>query len=104
MRTDTMVRPRRVRLGSVVAALQILGAAAVEARDCRENLIPNGNKFQCSNCHISAGGGGARNPFGLSVGTLEGAFSCATFWGAALAAQDSDKDGGSNGTELGDPA
>jgi len=104
MLTDRTVTSRRVRIGILVTALHgLFAAASLEARDCRVNLIPNGSKFGCANCHLSAGGGGARNPFGLAVGTLVTAGSCTGFWSASLAALDSDKDGRSNGTELGDP-
>jgi hypothetical protein len=101
-----MVRRFRIRRGILAAALPafLLALPPLEARDCRVNLLPNGTKFGCANCHLSAAGGGARNPFGLVVGTLVTAGSCTGFWSATLAAQDADKDGRSNGTELGDPA
>jgi len=71
------------------------------ARDFRVNLIPNGQVFSCNTCHQS-GGGSPRNPFGLAVGAITGTSGVA-FWSAALAAQDSDGDGFTNGEELGDP-
>jgi hypothetical protein len=69
----------------------------------RVGMIPNGQVFGCANCHISAGGGGPRNPFGLSVSAITQGNSSVVFWSAALAAQDSDGDGFTNGEELGDP-
>lgn len=72
-------------------------------RDFRVNMIPNGSKFRCQNCHVSANGGGARNAFGLAVfGIVQGS-SRTEFWGPELAALDSDGDGFTNGEELGDP-
>jgi hypothetical protein len=69
----------------------------------RVGMIPNGQVFGCANCHINPGGGGPRNPFGLSVSAITQGNSSVVFWSAALAAQDSDGDGFTNGEELGDP-
>lgn len=85
----------------LLAALA-LGGMTAGARDFRVNQLPNGNAFSCATCHVSAFGGGARNAFGLAVQAITGSSSRA-FWSPALAAQDSDGDGFSNGTELGDP-
>ena len=68
---------------------------------CRVELIPNGDKFSCLNCHIDAGG--KRNLFGKSVEAIVKPGSCDPFWGQELAHLDSDKDGISNGAELQDP-
>ena len=43
----------------------------VEARAFRPGQIPNGFENGCQNCHMSAFGGDARNPFGAAV-TLAG--------------------------------
>ena len=72
------------------------------ARPWRVEQIPNGNKFGCLNCHNSSYGG-SRNSFGLSVESVVGRGSRASFWNSVLAAKDSDGDGSSNGEELGDP-
>ena len=72
------------------------------ARPWRVDQIPNGNKFGCLNCHNSSYGG-SRNSFGLSVESVVGRGSRASFWNSVLAAKDSDGDGSSNGEELGDP-
>ena len=81
----------------------ILGEASVEARSARVGQLPNGSTFGCANCHVNAGGGGTRNAFGLAV-PLNGSGPGATVnWNATIAAADSDGDGVSNGTELGDP-
>ena len=72
------------------------------ARPWRVEQIPNGNKFGCLNCHNSSYGG-SRNSFGLSVESVVGHGSRASFWNSVLAAKDSDADGSSNGEELGDP-
>jgi len=72
------------------------------ARPWRVEQIPNGNKFGCLNCHNSSYGGSI-NSFGLSVESVVGRGSRASFWNSVLAAKDSDGDGSSNGEELGDP-
>lgn len=72
------------------------------ARSWRVGQIPNGNKFGCLNCHNSSYGG-SLNSFGLSVESVVGRGSRASFWNSVLAAKDSDGDGSSNGEELGDP-
>ncbi|MDP8242709.1 MAG: CHRD domain-containing protein [Candidatus Hinthialibacter antarcticus] len=74
-----------------------------EARPERPGLIPNGSVFNCANCHISAGGGGPRTPFGEDVLTFLSS-SSTNFWSPDLAELDSDGDGFTNGEELGDPA
>lgn len=75
---------------------------AASARNFRVGMLPNGSTFGCGTCHVSAGGGGARNPFGQAVGGIVGS-SSAAFWSPTLAALDSDGDGTANGAELGDP-
>ncbi len=72
------------------------------ARSFRVSMLPNGEVFGCATCHTSPAGGGPRNPFGRAVEAITGSSSRA-FWSATLAALDSDGDGFSNGTELGDP-
>jgi hypothetical protein len=75
-------------------------------REFRINQIPNGNKLRCSNCHISSNGGGSLNAFGTEVRNnfLTSKNSNGNvIWNAALASKDSDKDGFTNGQELGDP-
>jgi len=60
--------------------------------------FPNGTAIDgvgCINCHNSARGGDARNPFGRDLGG-------STDW-ASVCPDDSDGDGLSNGDELGDP-
>lgn len=80
----------------------VLTFATAQARDFRVNQIPNGDVFRCQNCHVSANGGGSRNAFGNAVFSITGG-SAREFWTATLANRDSDGDGYSNGTELGDP-
>lgn len=76
---------------------------SLSARDWRVLQIPNGSKFSCANCHNDPNGGGARNKFGQEVEKRVSVGGNEQFWSAALAALDSDTDGKSNGTELGDP-
>lgn len=73
------------------------------SRGWRPSQIPNGSKFSCANCHFNPGGGGPRNNFGSAVETRVTPGGQEDFWGTALASQDSDGDGFSNGQELGDP-
>ena len=86
--------------------LCLLSPHAVDARPQRPGQIPNGNTFSCANCHVNPSGGGPRNVFGQAVenGFLNGSGASASVnWNASLAAADSDGDGVTNGTELGDP-
>jgi len=84
-----------------------LGSVAnIDARSQRVNQIPNGSRVGCGACHTSSGGGGPRNAFGQVVESdfLSGSgASASVVWNATLAGMDSDGDGFSNGTELGDP-
>ncbi len=88
-----------------VIFLLTIGLLGIDAfaRPKRPSQLPNGNVFQCSNCHVSPGGGGTRNAFGQQVanGFLDG--NGDVIWGPALAALDADQDGVTNGEELQDP-
>ena len=75
----------------------------VGARASRVRQLPNGAKFGCAHCHTSASGGGALNAFGNAVPLNGSGASASVNWNATFAAADSDGDGFSNGTELGDP-
>jgi len=72
-----------------------------EARLFRVTQIPNGNRFQCSNCHINPGGGGKLTPFGDDVQNFLS--NSNVQWGPEFANLDSDNDGFTNGQELLDP-
>jgi len=74
-----------------------------QARNFRVNQVPNGSRFNCQTCHVSAAGGGTRNPFGNAVFNLVRGPANIAFWSPTLAALDSDGDGFTNGEELGDP-
>ena len=66
----------------------------------RVTQIPNGNKYQCSNCHVSPGGGGLRTPFGETVN--DNLTNGKVRWDLIFNI-DSDGDGFTNGQELLDP-
>lgn len=72
-----------------------------EAKMFRVVQIPNGNKFQCSNCHIKPDGGSKLTPFGNDVKKYLS--NSNVQWGPELAKLDSDNDGFTNGQELLDP-
>ncbi|MBT4140842.1 MAG: hypothetical protein HOE48_23220 [Candidatus Latescibacteria bacterium] len=87
-------------------AVFLFGQTNIEARSARVSQIPNGSVNSCSNCHVAPAGGGTRTAFGdvINNGFLNGSGARATVvWNATLAGLDSDGDGFSNGTELGDP-
>lgn len=90
----------------IVLSILIFSFSALISREFRVSQIPNGNVNRCANCHNNPGGGGARNSFGVTVGTSflspPGA-SGQVQWGPELAAIDSDGDGFTNGEELQDP-
>ena len=97
--------PRWKTLSAVVFLTALMGGwevAEVEARGFRVNMMPHGNVAGCNTCHTT-GGGSARNAFGLAVGARVSPGGNEVFWGAALAALDSDGDGFTNGQELQDP-
>ena len=83
-------------------AINLLSITQANARSWRVEQIPNGNKFNCLNCHY-APYGGPRNSFGVEVESVVSRGSNDSFWNSVLAAKDSDGDGSSNGEELGDP-
>lgn len=69
-----------------------------EARDGRQNQVPRGNDFGCDICHTQPGNG--LNDFGFDSYTYTQNGNVQ--WSAEFAALDSDRDGYSNGEELGD--
>ncbi len=83
--------------------LGVLTFSVINSRDFRVQKIPNGNRFSCSNCHISQFGGGPRNKFGQAVETRVTPGGTQDFWDSQLASLDSDGDGYTNGEELQDP-
>ncbi len=93
---------------SLLAAFFAAGlvVSEAEARPARSGQVPNGTTLGCATCHVSAGGGGPRNSFGIQIqsGFLSQAgFAGVVLWGPELAALDADGDGATNGEELGDP-
>ena len=88
----------------LLLCLGLVGAEA-QARASRVSQIPNGSQASCITCHVSSSGG-PRNEFGVQVETsfltLSGAAG-SVVWGNALASLDADRDGYTNGQELGDP-
>ncbi len=87
-----------MRIAIIILAVAAFGKAT--AWEYSDAQIPNGSKFSCITCHTSMDGKTC-NAFGKATGKYysKGELN----WCAALAALDSDGDGYSNGTELGDP-
>ncbi|HEY5910941.1 MAG TPA: hypothetical protein VJA21_10105, partial [Verrucomicrobiae bacterium] len=76
---------------AMLLAIQSASATSAYVRE-----IPNGNVNRCATCHAKSGPPDL-NKFGESF------FSANCKWTPALAKEDSDRDGISNGAELGDP-
>ena len=81
---------KRNRFLALIICIVVL-SNFVQSRSYRVGQLPNGDVFECANCHISAGGGGALNGFGqqVSSGYLS---SGNVVWNNALATLDSDGD------------
>jgi hypothetical protein len=94
---------RKVVLFFGVVVLWGFGIQDVDARASRVNQLPNGSVFGCGNCHTNSSGGGPRNAFGNAVPLSGSGGGASVQWSATFAALDSDGDGFTNGTELGDP-
>ena len=77
--------------------------SSAESRSKRIDQIPNGTVNRCTNCHIDPGGGGERTAFGevVRLNYLDAAGD--VMWNLALAQNDADGDGATNGQELLDP-
>jgi len=93
----------KLKLLSFTAVLFLLFAIKLQASAFRVSQLPNGSKFGCANCHVSPNGGGSRNTFGQLVAAKYLDNQGNVVWGPALAAEDADGDGVSNGVELQDP-
>lgn len=103
-----------------VICLSLLIVSSVAAREGRELILPNAmhvpgpppefpESIGCITCHMEPDGGEEENPmlnpFGERVRVIidDSTRASTPYWGAALAAEDSDGDGFTNGEELGDP-
>lgn len=83
-----------------LAASALAFSSTAWALDNYVPYIPNGNVNTCLNCHMTATGGDARNPFGHDVEVSRVNFL--PRW-TNVFDLDSDGDGYTNGEELGDP-
>lgn len=105
---------------AMVAGLMFLICIPIQAREGRELILPNAlhvpgppsgdpELVGCITCHMEADGGQEDNPMLNPFGTrvkeiiMDSSKASTPYWGSALAAEDSDGDGFSNGVELGDP-
>jgi hypothetical protein len=93
-----------IAIGTFIAS--IAAASTVSARSHRVNQIPHGDSYGCTSCHETPSGGGVFTGFGSDAMLfLEGDGHVSTHdlnW-APMATRDSDRDGFTNGEELGDP-
>lgn len=80
------------------ALLSCCLAVPAEARSGRQNSVPHGSDLGCDVCHTGAGNG--LNDFGFD--SFQYTSGSTVNW-AELSQLDSDRDGYSNGEELGDP-
>lgn len=90
---------RRLPIGSIVVALVILNVAAASATETLMGQLPLSARFSCLNCHtvaVPTSATAALNPFGVDFRDGD------SVWSPALAVQDSDGDGCTNGAEVGD--
>lgn len=93
----------KLKLLGITTVLFLLFAIQLQASAFRVAQLPNGSKFGCVNCHVSPNGGGPRNSFGQLVAAKYLDNQGSVIWGPAIAAEDADGDGVSNGVELQDP-
>ena len=93
---------KRLRWILTILAVFAVGAPSDSwGRVFRPALLPVA-PLDCNTCHTN-GGGSSRNAFGLDVEARVSPNGQEAFWGPELAALDSDRDGVTNGQELGDP-
>lgn len=76
------------------ALATLLATPSAHALPSYVSLVPNGAVFSCATCHTAPP---TLNPFGMAFEENN------LTWNALFASRDSDGDGFSNGTELGDP-
>lgn len=92
--------------GALVALITALPTLA-EARFFRSEQVPNGQRLDCSLCHIASNGDGPRNEFGTQIEEVgldgNGEVQNQSVVWAELYMLDADGDGFTNGYELGDP-
>lgn len=84
----------------------VAAAPDASARSHRVSQLPHGDSFGCTSCHTSPSGGGIFTGFG-SAATLyltgDGHISTQDLNWGPMAELDSDRDGFTNGEEVGDP-
>jgi uncharacterized protein (TIGR03382 family) len=87
-------RPNALSVAVVLAATPSLA---------RPEYVAGVPGVDCGSCHVSAGGGGRRNAFGIDVEVKMPSTGPTDETWAILFCVDSDGDGKTNGQELGDP-
>jgi hypothetical protein len=91
-------KSRRLWVAGAVGFVAVAGIAGdAWAYSSFVAKIPNGSTNSCATCHEGSPSAGVFNPFGTAFK------DAGTNWTPALAEADSDGDGETNGTELGDP-
>lgn len=66
---------------AILIIFTVFAFSSLVGRSFRVSKMPNGSVNSCSNCHVSAAGGGTRTAFGEAVNSRVTAGGQENFWG-----------------------